>query len=75
MTISGHRLTLVRLRPQLKAQHPSIPSDAWHPVLPSNPKALCPQAEPGLIWVDVDGRPRKLPTKYFEFTELQHRVA
>lgn len=69
VTISGHPRTLVRLRPKLAAQHPSIPSDMWHPVLRYNPRALRPVAEPGLIWVDVEGRLRKLPTNYFEFTE------
>jgi hypothetical protein len=72
MTTPGHPCTLVytfvRLRPKLAAQHPSIPSDTWHPVRTWNPGALCPQAEPGLVWVDVEGRLRKLPTHYFEFT-------
>jgi hypothetical protein len=69
MTISGHPCALVRLRPKLAAQHPSIPSGTWHAVLPCNPMALRPEAEPGSVWVDVEGRLRKLPTDYFEFTE------
>jgi hypothetical protein len=68
VTISGHTRTLVRLRPKLAAQHPSIPSGIWHPVLRYNPRALRPVAEPGLIWVEVEGRLRKLPNHYFEFT-------
>ncbi|HET6837603.1 MAG TPA: hypothetical protein VFH24_06135 [Gemmatimonadales bacterium] len=60
--------TFVRLRPQLAAQHPSIPADTWHPVRPCYPNARCSPAEPGLVCVEVDGRLRKLPTEYFEFT-------
>ncbi|HZA93666.1 MAG TPA: hypothetical protein VE420_13670 [Gemmatimonadales bacterium] len=68
MTISGHPRTLVRLRPKLAAQHPSIPSGIWHPVLHYNSRALRPVAEAGSIWVNVEGRLRNLPTNYFEFT-------
>jgi len=72
MTTPGHSTThaptLVRLRPSLAAQHPSIPPDTWHPVRARNAKALLPEAEPGLVWVDVEGRLRQLPAVYFEFT-------
>ena len=62
-----HQCTLARLRPELAAEHPSIPSRTWYPVLSRNPSALTPQAEPGLVWVKVDGRRRKLPAAYFKF--------
>jgi hypothetical protein len=72
MTFAGDSPTLVytfvRLRPKLAAQHPSIPADTWHPVRSWLPKALCSPAEPGLVCVEVEGRLRKLPTEYFEFT-------
>lgn len=69
MTSAGHTYTLVRLRPNLTAHHPSIPSDTWHPVLSYNPVACHSEAEPGSIWVAIEGRLRKLPAYYFEFTE------
>jgi hypothetical protein len=58
-----------RLRPELAAEHPSIPAYTWHPVLGRNPQALHPEPDPGHVWLDVDGRARLLPTGYFEFTE------
>jgi hypothetical protein len=61
--------TLARLRTQLAAQHPSIPSGAWYKVLSYNPAALCPEADPGFIWVQIESRIRKLPADYFEFSE------
>lgn len=68
MINAGQTSTLVvRLRPELAAQHPSIPAHTWYPVLPYNPVALNTQPERGLIWVTVEGRLRKLPTCYFEF--------
>ena len=72
MTSAGNSPTLVythvRLRPQLAAQHPSIPAGAWHPVRSWHPKTLGSPAKPGLVCVEVEGRLRKLPTEYFEFT-------
>ena len=68
-----HRCTLARLRPELAAQHPSIPSRTWHLVLSRNPLALSPQAEPGFVWVKVDGRRRKLPAAYFKFARPGER--
>jgi len=67
MSNHHHRCTLARLRPELAAVHPSIPSRTWYPVLTRNPFALSPQAEPGLVWVKVEGRRRKLPAAYFKF--------
>ena len=61
--------TAARLRPELAAEHPSIPPYTWHPVLGINPQALHPEADSGHVWIDVEGRPRLLPTEYFEFTE------
>jgi hypothetical protein len=79
MPISARAGNLVymfaRLRPKLAAQHPSIPAGTWYPVRPSNPMALCTEPEPGSIWVDVDGRLRKLPAHYFELTVATAVVA
>jgi len=60
--------TVARLRPELAAQHPTIPAHTWHTVLGRNPRALRPQADAGHVWVDVEGRVRLLPREYFEFT-------
>jgi hypothetical protein len=73
MTPSGQGGARARLRPELTAQHPSIPSGAWHTVLPCNLTALRPDAEPGLVWMEVEGRRRKLPAEYFEFRDIPGR--
>ena len=59
--------TAARLRPELAAEHPSIPAHTWHSVLERNPQALHPEADSGQVWIDVEGRPRLMPTEYFEF--------
>jgi hypothetical protein len=61
--------TAARLRAELAVQHPSIPADTWYGVLRRNPRALRAEAEPGHVWVDVEGRVRMLPAEYFEFSE------
>jgi hypothetical protein len=66
MDVAQGRPTVARLRPELSAQHPSIPSGTWYAVVPYNPTALCPEAEPGFVWVEIERRPRKLPAEYFE---------
>jgi len=79
MSNHPHHCTLARLRPELAAAHPSIPSGHWYVVLSRNSLALSPRAEPGLVWVKVEGRRRKLPAAYFEFAhpktsaDLLHR--
>jgi hypothetical protein len=70
---SHHQCALAQLRPELAAEHPSIPSGTWYPVLSRNSLALSPQAEPGLVWVKVDGRRRKLPAAYFKFARAGKR--
>ena len=67
MTNAGQ--TFARLRPKLTAQHPSIPSDSWHPVLSYNLGARQSDVERASIWVAIEGRLRKLPARYFEFSE------
>lgn len=59
--------TLARLRPNLRAQHPSIDPDEWYPVLASNPSSLEPKPRPGLVWIEVRGRPRQLPVSILQF--------
>jgi hypothetical protein len=59
---------VARLRPELAAQHPSMPAHTWYLVLERNPQALHPEPESGHVWIDVEGRPRLLPKHYFEFT-------
>jgi hypothetical protein len=61
--------TAARLRPELAAQHPSIPAHTWLPVLERNPLALHPKPDPDHVWLDVEGRARLLPREYFEFTK------
>jgi hypothetical protein len=59
--------TAARLRPELAAQHPSIPAHTWHLVLERNPQALHPEPDSGHVWIHVEGRARLLPREYFEF--------
>lgn len=59
--------TLARLRPNLRAQHPSIDPDEWYPVLASNPSSLEPKPRPGFVWVEVRGRARQLPASILQF--------
>ena len=59
--------TLVRLRPELRAQHPSIDPDDWYPVLVSNPSSLEPKPRPGFVWVKIHGRARQLPASILQF--------
>ena len=61
--------TAARLRPELAAQHPSIPAHIWYPVLGRNPQGLRPEPTSGHVWIDVEGRARLLPMEYFEFTQ------
>ena len=67
MSVHHHHCTLARLRPELAANHPSIPAKRWLLVLSRNARALFPRAESGLVWINVEGRRRKLPAAYFEF--------
>jgi len=69
MSAHHHHCTLARLRPELAANHPSIPSKTWLVVLSRNLHAPAPRAEPGLVWIYIGGRRRKLPAAYFEFTQ------
>jgi hypothetical protein len=71
MTTTERRHTVARLRPELAAQHPSIPAGVWHPVLSHNPTALCPEAETGFVWIEIEGRPRMLPAEYFLFADAR----
>jgi hypothetical protein len=64
---SGHMVA--RLRPELAAQHPSIPAHTWHLVLNRNPQALHPEPDSAHVWIDVEGRVRLLPREYFEFAK------
>ena len=70
MSAHHHHYLLARLRPGLEANHPSIPSQAWHLVLSRNLLARTPRAEPGLVWLNVEGRRRKLSADYFVFAPL-----
>ena len=66
-TLAPRTATLARLRPNLRAQHPSIEPDQWYPVLASNPSSLEPRPRPGLVWVEVRGRARQLPVSILQF--------
>jgi hypothetical protein len=57
---------VVRLLPQLVAQHPSI-GCGWHHVMERNPGALTPEPGADRVWVLVAGRPRLLPRTILEF--------
>ncbi|MGH7512099.1 MAG: hypothetical protein ACREOQ_04145 [Gemmatimonadales bacterium] len=56
---------MVRLRPGLEAQHPSLGS-LWYRVLDRNDAALRPTSPPGQLWVEVGPRVRLLPANIFE---------
>lgn len=58
-------LRMVRLRPGLEAQHPSL-GRHWYRVLDRNDAALTPLPPAGLLWVEVGPRVRLLPADIFE---------
>ena len=63
LTHDGRRM--VRLRPGLEAQHPSL-GRQWYRVLDRNEAALTPVPPAGQLWVEVDRRLRLLPADIFE---------
>lgn len=60
---TGYRM--VRLRPGLEAQHPSL-GRQWYRVLDRNDGALTPIPPAGQLWVEVGPRVRLLPAEIFE---------
>jgi len=58
-------LRMVRLRPGLEAQHPSL-GRQWYRVLDRNDTALTPIPPAGQLWVEVGPRVRLLPADIFE---------
>jgi hypothetical protein len=56
---------MVRLRPGLEAQHPSL-GRQWYRVLDRNDAALTPVPPAGQLWVEVGPRIRLLPADIFE---------
>ena len=62
------RLRMVRLRPGLEAQHPSL-GRQWYRVLDRNDAALTPIPPAGHLWVEVGPRVRLLPADIFELEE------
>jgi hypothetical protein len=62
------RPRMVRLRPGLEAQHPSL-ARQWYRVHNRNDAALTPVPPTGLLWIEVGSRLRLLPEMLFEFSE------
>jgi hypothetical protein len=69
MDVAEHRGIFARLRPELSAQHPSIPPGVWYRVLPAQAVGIGPGTESGALCVEIDGRLRKLPAEYFQLAD------
>jgi hypothetical protein len=48
------------------SRYPSLRPDDWYKVIGQNPEALEPLARPGYLWIEVDGRPRRVWAGHFE---------
>lgn len=49
-----------RLRPEAARHYPSLRPDGWYVLLERNPEAADPLPPNGYVWIEVDGRPRRV---------------
>jgi hypothetical protein len=55
-----------RLIPRVSGHYPSLRPGGWYQVIGRNPEAMEPVASEGFMWIEVDGRLRRVWAGHFE---------
>lgn len=62
-----------RVRPGHARRELGLDSRAWYLVLERNPEALEPVAQPGYLWIDVQGHRRHVWARHFHIRTEESR--